>query len=246
MIVRSMLLAAATLAAPSLAGADTFSDRDSLLVDAAAVPQAGTLRLSAGGGASASTAASSSASANLGAGIQYTLLPGFALGVSGYVDGGQVTPAATARYQFLNQLDHGLNLSALARFKSVGFTSTGSELEAGVNAGRRFGLFDVLANGVVGKGLGGDSGTDLEGKLSTGVALGQSGRLGLDARLRSEISDSQQSITPPMGRDFDLMAGPTASVIIQRVQLQAFAGYSAPRHTVRAGPAALGSVSIDF
>ena len=245
MLVRSLLLAA-TLTAPSLARADAFSDRDSLLVDAAAVPHVGALRLSAGGGATSASSTSSAASANLGAGIQYSLLPGFALGISGDFDGRQASPAATARYQFLNQLDHGFNLSALARFKSVGFTASGTELEAGVNAGRRLGRFDVLGNGVVGKGLGGDAGTDVEGRLSTGWTLGESARLGLDARLRSELIDSSKLAAPPVGRDFDLMTGPTASVVIQGVQLQAFAGYAAPRHSYRAGPAALGSVSIDF
>lgn len=246
MSARALILAAVSLGAPSLAGAQALADRDTLLVDAAAVPHAGNVRLSAGGGASSSTAASTAGSASIGAGIQVTLLPGFALGFSGYVDAGKVTPAAVVRYQLLNQADHLLNLSALARYKSVGFSPQASELEAGLSVGRRFGVLDLMANGVVGKGLGADTGTDLEGKLGAGFIVGEAGRIGVDARLQSELADNAPVIAPPVGRDFDLMAGPTASVVIQRVQLQAFAGYAAPRHTFRTGPAALGMVSVDF
>lgn len=216
--------------------------RDTLLVDAAAVPQAGTVRLSAGGGASGMGGVDSTQS--LGAAVLYAFLPDLAVGFSGYSSGGSFTPSASLRYQLLNQDAHGVNLAALLRYKSVGLVPSAAEVEASLNVGRSFGRFDLMADGVFGKGLRGDTGADVEGKLSAGWNATSSLRLGADARLQAEVSDSEE--VKPAGRDFDLLAGPTASVLIQRVQLQALAGVAAPKGSVRVGPAALALASIDF
>jgi hypothetical protein len=238
--MRRLLLPLAALLLSATAAADPA--RDTLLVDAAAVPRAGTVRLGLGGGASGG--GDTAGTANLGASVLYAFLPGLAAGLSGYSEGGAFSPSATLRWQLLEQDSQGVNLAALVRYKSVGFVPSAAEVEASLNVGRTLGRFELLADGVFGKGIRGDTGADVEGKLSAGWNATEAVRLGADARLQAELADDEASPSP--GRDFDLLAGPTASVVIQSVQLQALAGVAAPRRSLAVGPAAMALASIDF
>jgi len=127
-------------------------DRDTLLTDAPAVPDKGTVRITGGviGTSDSSGVDSVQGQANLTAGIQWTIFDHFAADVSAYFQVGQQGPAARMRYQILKQSDSGIDLSAGVRFKTVGFHPDQGEVEFLVSTGRRFGQFEVILNGVFG------------------------------------------------------------------------------------------------
>ncbi len=244
--MRLLALLAVTLAATTARAAGI--DRDSLLTDSPAVPAVGTVRVTGGalgtdnsnGGASPSGASSVSGS------IGWTPFANLHADVGAYAQVGASGPSARVRYQFLSQAEHGLDLSAGVRLKTVGFHPNNGEFEALLAAGRRFGKFELVLNGVLGQELGGEQGKDLEIKGFAGYRFNESVRAGLDSRLQAELADEQKSPTR-IGRDYDLTAGPAISWLIgQTVQVQALVGVAQPKKTNLTAPVGVVSASIDF
>lgn len=98
-------------------------DRDTLLTDAPAVPDRGTVRVT---GAVTGTSDSTGVDGTQGqaiflAGIQWSPIDRFEADVSAYFQVGAQGPAARVRYQILRQWSSGIDLSAGVRFKTVGF-----------------------------------------------------------------------------------------------------------------------------
>jgi len=114
-------------------------------------------------------------------------------------------------------------------------------------AGRRFGRFELVLNGVFGVETGGEQGKDVEAKAFAGWRFNEAIRAGIDGRLQAEIQDEARPSTTPTGRDYDLTAGPVVSWMVTRTfQLQALAGVAQPKKSDKTSPAGVLSASLDF
>ena len=237
-------LGAVLFAAASAASAQGL-DRDTLLTDAPAVPAVGTVRVTGSGTA---TEKSDSSSSSFTGTVAWTPVANLGADVGAYFQAGAQGPAARVRYQFLNQSAHGLDMAGGIRFKTVGFHPDDGEVEFILAAGRRFGQFEVVLNGVFGVETGGENGTDVEAKAFAGWRFNEAVRAGIDGRLQAEIEDEAAPLTPtPVGRDYDLTVGPAVSWLVTRtIQVQALVGMAQPKKTDKTSPVGVVSASIDF
>ena len=157
----SVILAALLVVGAAAATRAEGIDRDTLLTDAPATPDKGTVRVSAGGtGTGSSSDAGGVSSGNSGSvigSIGWTPVEHLHLDVGAFFQTGvQGGPAARVRYQILSQAVHGLDLAAGVRFKTTSFRSSGcncsnsGEVEFIAAAGKSFGKFDLVVNGAFG------------------------------------------------------------------------------------------------
>jgi hypothetical protein len=226
-------------------------DRDTLLTDAPAVPNKGTVRVTGGvtGTSDSSGVDNIQGQTNFTAGIQWTIFDRFAADVSAYFQVGEQGPSARVRYQILKQWDNGIDLSAGVRFKTVGFHPDEGEVEFLVAAGRRFGHFEVVLNGVFGVETAEGGGKDGEVKGFAGWRFNEALTAGIDGRLQAELADDDEnaSAKPPGARDYDLTVGPALSWMATRtLQVQLLAGLAQPKKTSITAPIGVLQASIDF
>ena len=242
-------LALFVLLAAGIASAQGL-DRDTLLTDAPAVPRQGTVRIT--GGVTGTTdnggVGNTQGQAQLSGSVQWTPVPNLAGDVGVYYQVGAQGPTARIRYQFLNQLDHGLDLSGGVRFKTVGFHPDQGEVEFLVAAGRRIGKFELVLNGVFGVETGGENGKDIEAKGFAGYRFTEAVRAGIDSRLQAEMADEGNAAPKAPGiRDYDLTVGPAVSWLITRTfQVQALVGMAQPKKTDITAPVGVVTASLDF
>jgi hypothetical protein len=253
--MRSWIAAAVSLFFVSIASAEVRSeglDRDTLLTDAPATPDQGTVRVSGYTAGQGATAAGADATGSVTGSIGWTPLTHFSGDVGVFYQGGPAGgsgPSARVRYQFLSQNAVGVDMSAGARFKTVSFShpTKNGELEFLVAAGRRLGRFDLALNGVFGMETGGGSGKDVEVKGFAGYRLTEALRAGVDSRLQAEVGDTGPAATPKVGRDFDLTVGPAVSwLVLRTLQLQALVGAGAPKGSTRTVAVGLLAAALDF
>jgi hypothetical protein len=245
--MRRLALLVVALAA-SVARADGI-DRDTLLTDAPAVPNQGTVRITGGvtGTTDSSGVGNTQGQAQVSGNIQWTPVQNLAGDVGAYYQVGAQGPSARVRYQFLNQLSHGLDLSGGVRFKTVGFHPDHGEVEFIVAAGRRLGKFELALNGVFGVETANGGGKDIEVKGFAGYRFTDEVRAGLDNRLQVEVGDQEGAVKPPGVRDYDLTSGPAVSwLVMKNVQLQALIGVAQPKKTAITAPVGVISASVDF
>src|SRR3954471_3929212 len=234
-------------------------DRDSLLTEAPAVPEKGTVRVTGGatGASSDQGVNNTQGQANITGTIAWTLIKNLSGDVGMYWQVGANGPSARVRYQVLNQFSHGLDLAGGVRFKTVGFHPDNGEVEFLVAAGRRFGHFEMVLNGVFGFETGGENGKDVEGRAFAGWRFSELVRAGIDGRLQAEIEDEETpapGAAPKIGRDYDLTVGPAISWIVARdlgkaaknLQFQALVGVAQPKGTDLTAATGVLSASIDF
>ncbi len=254
--MRFLLAATACIA---LAARAEGIDRDSLLSEAPAVPAKGTVRVS---GISTGTSDEmgvngTKGQANISGTIQWTPVENLAGDVGMYWQVGANGPSARVRYQILSQSRAGLDLSAGARFKTVGFHPDQGEVEFLLLAGRRFGNVELVLNAVFGVETGGENGKDVEGKAFAGYRFSEDLRAGLDGRLQAEVEDegvTPVGAPPKTGRDYDLTAGPAVSWVVARnlgtllhnFQVQGLVGVAQPKRTDTTSAVGIVSASIDF
>ena len=183
-------------------------DRDTFLTDAPAVPAVGTVRVT---GAGVATEKSDSSSSSFTGTVGWTPIANLSGDVGAYFQSGAQGPAARIRYQLLNQASHGLDVATGVRFKTVGLHPDQGEVEFILAAGRRFGQFDLVLNGVFGMETGAENGKDIEVKAFAGWRFTETLRAGIDSRLQAEISDEAQPGDRPRLRSdcgpCDLLAG---------------------------------------
>jgi hypothetical protein len=227
-------------------------DRDTLLTDAPAVPNKGTVRITGGvtGTSDSAGVDNVQGQANVTAGVQWTIFDRFAADVSAYFQAGQQGPAARVRYQILKQWDAGLDLSAGVRFKTVGFHPDQGEVEFLMAAGRRFGQFELVLNAVFGVETAQGGGKDGEVKGFAGWRFNESVTAGIDGRIQAELAD-QEATAIPVGalptRDYDLTVGPAVSWMVTRtLQLQLLGGLAQPKKTNITAPIGVLQASLDF
>lgn len=229
-------------------------DRDTLLTDSPAVPNQGTVRVT--GGATGATSDGNTNASGVSGSVSWTPIANLSGDVGAYTQiGAAGGVSARARYQILSQSSAGLDLSAGLRFKTVSWhassmprTDSSGEIEMLVAAGRRFGKFELMLNGVFGVETGGGGGKDLEAKGFAGWRFNEAVRAGIDSRLQAEVSDTENTgATPPTGRDYDLTAGPAVSwMMTKNLQLQALIGVAQPKKTDVTSPVGVVSASFDF
>ena len=234
-------------------------DRDSLLSEAPAVPRKGTVRVSGitTGTSDQGGVNGTQGQANVAGSILWTPVENLAGDVGMYWQVGANGPSARVRYQLLSQSRTGIDLSAGARFKTVGFHPDQGEVELLLLAGRRFGNVELVLNGVFGFETGGKSGKDAEVKAFTGYRFNEDVRAGLDGRMQVEVGDEEApgpTAPPKTGRDYDLTAGPAASWIVARnlgtlfhnFQVQGLVGVAQPKRTDTTAAVGIVSASVDF
>jgi hypothetical protein len=238
-------LAVAVLAVSSAARGQLL-DRDGLLVDAAAVPKVGTVRLSGSGGGQTAASSTDTATGTVSGSVLWVPVTGLGGDVGAYYQTGRSGPSARLRYQLLEQERAGVSLSLGARYKSEGFAGEGSgEVEALVALGRSFGRLDLVLNLVWGWEIN-DPGQDVEVKVLVGWRFSDDLRLGLEVRAQSEVHDEEGWHAPSM-RATDFSAGPTLLWRLARpVVFQVLVGVGKPVQQTSAGFLALGAFNVDF
>ena len=227
-------------------------DRDALLTEAPAVPNAGTVRVTGSANGQASGAADTGSTGGVSGNILWAPINRVAGDVGLYQQGPDSGPTVRVRFHLLKQEDVGLDLSIGARFKEFGFFrkqagSPNGEFEYLLALGKSFGHFDAMLNGVVGFEAGGP-GSDLEGKAFLGYRFLPSLRAGIDGRLQAEYKDEKGTKTPDFTNDVNLVTGPAVSWLLLRdtLQLQALLGVAKPRGIATISPGGLLAASMDF
>lgn len=246
---RSVLLAAlatAVVAAPAARAAGL--DRDSLLTDAPATPDKGTVRLSGGGAGQTSTEVGGVNQSSVSGSILWAPFQNFAADVGAFYQGRDGGPSARMRYQILGQEKFGVDLAAGVRFKTIGFHPDRGELEFLIAAGRKFGAIELVLNGVFGVETGGANGKDIELKAFAGYRFSEAIRAGIDSRFQTEIEDEGGAPKlPGAPRDFDLTAGPAISwMLTKQLNVQALVGVFMPKKTNVTSPGGVLQASFDF
>ncbi len=223
-------------------GSSDAPSRDGLLVEAAAVPQPGTVRVSGVSGATPATD-DGAPGYTIGGSLLWSMGANLAAGFAATNEAGRLTPAVSLRWQLLHQHDAALDLTGLVRFKSVGLDPAGPEMEAEAAVGRTLGRVLLLVNGVAGTGLSGQRAVDVELKAGVTWSALDELWLGAQARVRQEVGAEADANA---GRDRDAVAGATLAWRAGEATLQALAGWGAPRGTAPAGPVVVAQLSVDL
>lgn len=144
-------------------------------------------------------------------------------GGAGYVGpDGALRPSVGLSVNALQQAAHGVDLSIYGGYQSQGF-NTVPAVNALVAVGRRFGRLSLLGN--VGYGYGLDEGEHYgEARLAGLVRVLPNLHLGVDARGRMDLErDDDEPMNEP---DFEVLAGPVASLSFGRFTVSAHGGVS--------------------
>lgn len=228
-------------------------DRDTLLTEAPAVPNSGTVRITGGANGQPSGAPDTGSTGGVSAAILWSPIDRVAGDVGLYLQGPDSGPTVRVRIQILKQRDVGLDLAVGARFKEFGFfkkengDSPNGEFEYLLALGRTFGRIDAMLNAVIGFEAGGP-GSDLEGKAFLGYRFLPELRAGADFRLQAEYKDETGYKKPDFANDCDLFTGAAVSwlVLNDKLQLQALLGIAKPKGIATISPGGLLAVSFDF
>lgn len=138
---------------------------------------------------------------------------------------GKVRPLVAAKVDTLRQERHGIDMAIAAGYEPHGF-NTVPALGVLASLGRSFGATTLLAN--VGYGLGLDEGEHYgDARLAALVRVARSLRVGLDSRFRMDLE--RDSDEPEGEPDWELVAGPLATVTFGRFVVSGGAGLSAIR-----------------
>lgn len=180
----------------------------------------------------------------------WTFVPRFALGASlgstPRPEGERAFVPAVALYgQLLTERTSGLDLTASARYRTLGPEVAGSQLLLRVNAGRSLGPAYAALNGAVGQGFGSRGDVDFEGGALAYVRVARIVRLGGEGRTRGELVDRYETAEDE-GRPVEILTGGTFGVDLGPVLAQALGGWSWPRGPAASGPTALASASFSF
>jgi len=256
-----LLIVALTVCAAAAVHAQGI-DRDGLLSEAPAVPRRGTVRLSGvtTGTTDEGGVNGTQGQANISGSIMWVPVENLAGDVGMYWQVGANGPSARVRYQILSQSITGIDVSAGARFKTVGFNPNQGEVELLLLAGRRFGNIELVVNGVFGFETGGESGKDVEAKAFAGYRFNENLRAAIDGRIQVEVREEEAAppvLGPavPAGRDYDLTVGPAVSWIVagnvggdmfHNLQVQGLVGVAQPKRTDMTAAVGIVSASIDF
>lgn len=148
----------------------------------------------------------------------------------GYVGpGGTVRPSVSLSVDVLRQERHGINLAVYGGYQGQGF-NTVPALNVVLSVGRRFGRVNLLAN--VGYGYGLEAGEHYgELRLAGVVHAHRLLTVGVDARARLDLErDDDEPTNEP---DWDLFAGPQATLTLGHVAVSANVGFSSLKYRLQ-------------
>lgn len=151
-------------------------------------------------------------------------------------------PSAQAKYQFLNQQSHGVNMAVGVKYKTEGFDPSGSEVEGILAAGRSFGRMLATANLVFGQGVGEAHDQDLEGHLSGGYQISDQLLAGVSARYKFALTEAAEGSARPM----ELIAGPVVAYNMGWVDASLQGGVYVPKGDVPVGGIAILGLNFSF
>jgi hypothetical protein len=135
-------------------------------------------------------------------------------------------PTFGGHVQLLRQEKHGLDGSIAVFYKPEGFTEGEGEIEAALTVGRRFGRTGLYGNLVYGQDPEGAE-RDGEVRLAALYSLRENVHAGFDTRLRFDLGSSNTAQRlAKLEADYDLVAGPTASLSLGPFALIAQGGAS--------------------
>ena len=142
-----------------------------------------------------------------------------------YLSGtGQWSPSAGVRVGILRQEKYGVDLGLAAMYKNTGFSEANGEFELIVSIGRRWNRFSLFGNAAYGQGLTATE-RDAEARVGFLYAVHERVNVGFDARARFDLgADDPARVTKKLETEFDLLAGPLASVAVGPVAFLAQAG----------------------
>jgi hypothetical protein len=155
------------------------------------------------------------------------------------------TTSAGAHVQFLEQSTSGLDLTTSVRWRYLAGVETGHQLFARMVIGRSIGPAYAAVNGGIAQGMGARQDVDYETGALVFVRAARILRAGAEARVRGELVETYVTVEDE-GRPVDVLAGGTFGVDLERVLVQALAGWSAPRGPLPAGPAVVGAATLSF
>jgi hypothetical protein len=216
------------------------TSRDHVLVDAARLPDEGSVRARVGG-------EPIGARPLLSTSLLFVPVTGVALtaGVARmWLDGAKAIPLVGVRWQVATQSSLGVDLTSSVALRPAMMETGGSELEARLLAGRTFGRLALVASFALGQGLGERRDLDFEASTSAHVRVIGALAVGAEARARGELADRD---LPNVGREYEAVTGPAVYWSPDRYfALDVLAGWQAPRGTTRTGPTALAYATVAF
>ena len=221
--------------------------RDTVLNTAAAVPEAGTLRVTANGGADRSREDGRLAGV-FGAGLLWSIGGGFATEAAATVHGGGAHPDVALRWQGLRQATAGIDLTTVLRYGTFGSelrTVSGGEIGAQIAIGRSLGRLRLLGNAMIARGVIVRTDVDAMGGAAALFDVIDGWRLGLDGRARTEVEDTYKT-AEDIGRPMQLEGGLVSAHRYGPAYIQVFGGWQVPRGLAAPGPVVLATASVDF
>lgn len=235
-----------TVRGPDAVHAASFSQLDTFLNDAAALPDTGTVRLSAGGGVLPGlTEQGATVAPGASAQALWTPLDRIALTAGASFDQGHLGALGGVRVQLLRQAQEGVDVQFAAGVRSVGYEGLGAAVDARLGVGRQFGALLLQANARIARAFGERDDADLEGSALAAWNFGDRWMLGLEARAHGELIDNTPTPEDD-GRPVGMLGGAVAGVRLGALSLQAIAGAGLPRGPYAAGPMAMLRANYDF
>jgi hypothetical protein len=147
-------------------------------------------------------------------------------GVQYGTDSRQTRPSVGLRAQLLSEGRHGVDGAVGAVYKPEGLTEPEGEVEASLAVARHLGSIYAIGNVVYGQDPEGNE-RDGELRLAALAPVGSHATLGFDGRARIDLGSRQATLMAHHEATFDLLAGPSASVLVGPVALLVQAGASA-------------------
>lgn len=178
--------------------------------------------------------------------VEVVLLKGLSLraGADLHTNQSGFTPVGQVKYQFLNQKQHGLNLSAGGRYKQTGFQSDRGEVEVFAAVGKRWGHLLGTANAVVGVEPSRNEG-DAEAHVGVAYLLTERFVVGANTRYQQEF-ETGAKLAGHSGREFELTSGAMAGYSLGPVDASLLAGWYLPRATMETGPIAMLRIGVNL
>lgn len=160
----------------------------------------------------------------------------------------QAAPLVGVRVGILTQERYGFDLGGAFQYRNRGFTQASGEFEMLILASRRWNRLGVYGNLAYGQGT--DS-KERDGEIRAAVlyAIHEKANIGLDARARFDLGEETPArATNKLESDFDLLAGPLATLAVGPFMLMAQAGiHTLVQHEKpRSGFAAVAGLGTSF
>jgi hypothetical protein len=157
--------------------------------------------------------------------------------------GGNLRPSVGARLQVLREGRHGVDAAMGVFYRPEGLTEPEGEIESVISVGRRAGGIYWLGNILYGQD---PEGRERDGEMRVAAlrAMGSNWLVGLDSRVRFDLGSDSALLAQHMEPTFDLLAGPSGTLVLGSLALSAQAGGAGVRLQQRTSYGAFGLVGL--